>query len=280
MKVIESVKEMQNISLDIKKSGKSIGFVPTMGALHEGHISLVKTAHNENDIIITSIFVNPTQFGPNEDFSKYPRTFESDSRMLENEGNSFLFFPSAAEMYPLGYETFVEETSLPNHLCGITRPGHFKGVTTVVLKLFNITMPDSAYFGQKDYQQSIIIKKMVCDLNINVNIRVLPIIREMDGLAMSSRNKYLSPEERASASVLYKSIKSAKTLFSGGERNAKTISENIIRIVTNEAPMSRFDYVRIVDPASLEERQSVRKGDVITLAVYFGKTRLIDNCIL
>lgn len=210
MELVTDISEMQSLSLSARKAGRSIGFVPTMGYLHEGHFSLMRTARAENDVVVVSIFVNPAQFGPGEDFQKYPRNLDWDSPMAEEAGTDILFCPSVEDMYPEGFSTYVEEIKLSKHLCGLSRPTHFRGVATVVLKLFNIVLPDIAYFGQKDAQQALIIKRMARDLNLLVKIKVLPIVRENDGLAMSSRNSYLSPEQRREATILYKALMEAR----------------------------------------------------------------------
>ena len=223
MQVIERIKEMQEVSSKLRQEGKSIGFVPTMGALHEGHLSLVRMARKDNDIVVVSVFVNPTQFGPNEDFEKYPRDFEGDRKKLEKENVDIVFYPHADEMYPPNYKTYVEVEDITTRLCGAFRPGHFRGVTTVVTKLFNIVKPTRAYFGKKDYQQFKVIKRMVEDLNMDIEIIPGEIVREPDGLAMSSRNQYLSPEERKDALALYNSLQLAKELIQKGERDPKKL---------------------------------------------------------
>ncbi|MCS7298590.1 MAG: pantoate--beta-alanine ligase [Spirochaetia bacterium] len=280
MRVIQKPSEIQREMLNIKKSGKSIGFVPTMGALHEGHLSLVRRSKSENDVTVVSIFVNPKQFGPKEDFNKYPRNFERDKELLDKEGVDYIFHPSVEDMYPEGYETYVDLERLPNHLCGLSRPGHFRGVATVVAKLFNIVQPDRAYFGQKDYQQAKIIKRMVEDLNFPIEIVVMPIVREEDGLAMSSRNTYLSPEERKNASILYKSLQKAKDLILSGEKDVSKIKNEMVKMISSIE--SRIDYIEIVEPETLEKIDRIpEKGTVvIALAVYIGNARLIDNDIV
>lgn len=280
MKIVETIKEMQNIASSLKKKDKKIGFVPTMGALHEGHLSLVRQARKENDIVVVSIFVNPIQFGPNEDLNKYPRTFESDKKALEKEKVDYLFFPTPLDMYPERFETYVNLKKLPYHLCGLSRPGHFEGVATVVTKLFNIVMPDIAYFGQKDYQQAKIIERMVSDLNFNINIKMMPIVREKDGLAMSSRNSYLSPEERKKALCLYNSLVLAKEMIEKGETKVEKIKKAMEEKIKEIAPDAKIDYIAIVDPETLSEVPIVDKKVVIALAVFIGTTRLIDNFII
>ncbi|HBF69599.1 MAG TPA: pantoate--beta-alanine ligase, partial [Thermotoga sp.] len=223
MKIIETIEEMKKFSEEMREKKKTIGFVPTMGYLHEGHLSLVRRARDENDVVVVSIFVNPTQFGPNEDYERYPRDFERDRKLLEKENVDCIFHPSVEEMYPPDFSTYVEETKLSKNLCGRSRPGHFRGVCTVVTKLFNIVKPHRAYFGQKDAQQFRVLRRMVRDLNMDVEMIECPIVREPDGLAMSSRNVYLSPEERQQALSLYQSLKIAENLYLNGERDAEKI---------------------------------------------------------
>ncbi len=280
MKIIEHIIEMQDISLLLKKENKTIGFVPTMGALHEGHLSLVRKAKEDNDIVVVSIFVNPIQFGPNEDFKKYPRTFDKDKELLQKENVDYIFFPSMKEMYPQGFETYVNLKSLPNHLCGLSRPGHFEGVATVVAKLFNIVMPDNSYFGQKDYQQAKIIERMTKDLNMRIKIHTLPIVREKDGLAMSSRNSYLSTEERKKALSLYNSLLLAKNLIEKGEKDPQKIKKEMENKIKEIAPDAKIDYISIVNPETLEDVEKINDDIVIALAVFIGSTRLIDNMII
>jgi len=263
VKLITDISEMRAASLSAKGAGKKIGLVPTMGYLHEGHLSLIRAARAGSELVVVSIFVNPTQFGPGEDFDRYPRDMERDKRMAEEAGADIIFHPSAGDMYPENFSTYVEETGLSKHLCGLARPTHFRGVTTVVLKLFNIVLPDVAYFGQKDAQQALIIKRMVRDLNLPVGIKVLPIIREQDGLAISSRNEYLSTEQRRQASVLYKSLMEAARLIG---------SETI-----ESAEEARIDYLNIVNRDTLEDVEELRGNILIALAVFMGETRLIDN---
>ncbi len=276
-KLIKTINEMKKISKSLKLQNKKIGFVPTMGYLHKGHLSLVECSKKENDITVVSIFVNPTQFGENEDFDKYPRDLERDLKLCEDAGVDYVFAPRASEMYPEGYSTYVIMETLTDKLCGKYRPGHFKGVLTVVNKLFNIVQPDNAYFGEKDYQQLIIIKKMVEDLNMNVNVVGCPIVREEDGLAMSSRNKYLSEEERKSALSLSKALFLAKELFEKGETNPQKLKEEMKKLILSYPLVKEIQYIEIVDPITLEEKQKVEKGDRVLLAVFVGDTRLIDN---
>ncbi|WP_456455389.1 pantoate--beta-alanine ligase [Thermovibrio sp.] len=278
MKVVNKVKHMQALSESFRKVGKEIGFVPTMGYLHQGHLSLVKRARKENDIVVVSIFVNPTQFGEGEDFDRYPRDFERDRELLDREGVDILFYPSVKEMYPQGYSTFVEvEGTLTSVLCGEKRPGHFKGVATIVSKLFNIIKPHRAYFGKKDFQQLQVIKRLVKDLNFDVQVVGCPIVRDKDGLALSSRNAYLSLKERESALSLYKGLKLAKELFDKGERNPEVIKEKVKRLILSHPNVKKIDYVEIVDSETLKPVSEVKEGDTIALAVFVGNTRLIDN---
>jgi len=279
MEIIKSPIIMQQKIRELKKD-KKIGFVPTMGALHDGHLTLVRKSKEENDITVVSIFVNPKQFGPNEDFASYPRTFESDKEKLEKEGVDFLFYSDVNDMYPEDYSTSVEVTSdITKKLCGRKRPGHFNGVTTVVAKLFNIVLPDNAYFGLKDYQQYVIIKRMVKDLNFSINIVGVPIVRESDGLAMSSRNKYLSPDERKDAVLIYTSLLEAKKLIENGIKSAYIIKKEIENIL-GRSRFSKIDYVEIVDPETLKSVDNISKTVLIAIACYFGKARLIDNMLI
>ena len=269
---------MQSIGLNLLKTGKEVGFVPTMGYLHEGHLSLIRRARSENDVVVVSIFVNPTQFGPNEDFDRYPRDLRRDEELCKREGVDFIFYPSVEEMYPEGFSTFVEVEKLTENLCGKSRPGHFRGVATVVTKLLNIVHPTRAYFGEKDFQQLQVIKRLVRDLNIPVEIVGCPIVREEDGLAMSSRNVYLNKEERKSALSLYQGLRLAKELFERGERNPSVIRKKVEEFILSH-PKTKIDYVEIVSPEDLKPVKEVKEGDVIALAVFVGKTRLIDNYV-
>jgi len=263
----------------LKKEGKSIGFVPTMGYLHEGHLSLVKTAKKHTDVVVMSIFVNPLQFGQDEDLDKYPRDFKHDEEMARSAGVDVIFYPSAKDMYPEGYATYVNIDGLSDDLCGKSRPGHFLGVATIVAKLFGIVKPDLAYFGQKDAQQAVIIKKMVEDLNMGIEIKILPTVREPDGLAMSSRNTYLSEAERADAAILYKSLKKAEELIKLGERESKKIIKTM-RTMIEARPAAKIDYISIVDTKELTDMNTISGDALIALAVSVGKTRLIDNIIV
>ncbi|MCD6405103.1 MAG: pantoate--beta-alanine ligase [Planctomycetes bacterium] len=262
-----------------RAGGASVGLVPTMGALHEGHLSLVRRAVADNDITVVSIFVNPTQFAPGGDLDRYPRPFEADTVKCEVEGVDIVFAPSPDEMYAEDASTYVEETSLSRGLCGRSRPGHFRGVTTVVTKLLNIVQPDRAYFGRKDAQQAAVIGRMVRDLDIRVDIVVMPIVREADGLALSSRNAYLSPGERREALVLSRALEEAERLFAAGEKNAAALKKAMIDIIA-QAPHSKVDYVEIVDARNLEEVEEITRPATAALAVFIGRTRLIDNGLL
>ena len=279
MKKIQKISEMQEISDGLKRTGKRIGLVPTMGYLHEAHFSLVRKAKELCDVVAVSIFVNPAQFGPKEDFERYPRDEAGDSAKLEKEGVDFIFIPEANEMYPPGYQTYVEVEEVSKGLCGDFRPGHFRGVATVVAKLFNIVKPDVAIFGEKDYQQLLVIKKMVEDLNFDIKIIPGVLIREEDGMAMSSRNTYLSPEERQRALILYRSLLKGKNLFQSGEGRAfallKAVKESIKPVdgVT-------LQYVEIRDAETFERIENVDKTAVIALAAIVGSVRLIDNVII
>ncbi len=265
-------------ALRIKSLG-SVGFVPTMGYLHDGHLALVKQARAENSIVVVSIFVNPTQFGPAEDFKTYPRNTERDLAMLRKERTDIVFMPAAEEMYPEGFNSWVDVEKVTDRLEGNCRPGHFKGVATVVAKLFNIVEPTRAYFGQKDAQQALVIKKMVADLNMNLEVIVAPTVRESDGLAMSSRNVYLNPQERQSATILFKALTLAQNLWGRGERNAEHIRQEMTFIISKE-PLAKIEYVSIADAKTLEELTEIDKPALASLAVKVGKTRLIDNMLL
>jgi len=270
---------MQNVALALRAQGKRIGFVPTMGYLHEGHASLMRLAREHSDVLVVSIFVNPTQFGPREDFSKYPRDFERDEALCQREKTDIVFYPSAADMYPSDSSVAVVEEKLSRGLCGASRPGHFRGVCTVVAKLFNIVQADIAVFGEKDGQQLRIIERMVRDLNFPVRIIRGPTLREPDGLAMSSRNLYLSPEERAQAICLRRALDRAEELYRQGERRTERIVAAMTEII-GRSPAARIDYIEIVDDASLEPAATLHKPCMVALAVFVGKTRLIDNTVL
>lgn len=277
--IFKNVKDVKKFARKYKAAGKSVALIPTMGALHEGHLSLIRQAKKENDIAIVSIFVNPLQFGPKEDFQKYPRDTRRDVELCANAGADAVFAPTPKEMYANGFQTLVSQTRLPEHLCGLSRPGHFTGVMTVCCKLFNIVEPDTAYFGQKDFQQTVVITKMVEDLNMNLKIKVLPTVREKDGLAMSSRNAYLSAREHRDALCLYNALMKAKQLAKSGERSSANIIAEMKKIIA-KTPSAEMDYVAIVNPETLENSDVIRGKAAAAMAVRIGKTRLIDNCIL
>ena len=281
MKLVHTVAELRDEVTAAKAQGLTIGLVPTMGALHEGHASLIAAANKENDFVVVSVFVNPTQFGPNEDLDAYPRTLEADCKLAEKMGANVVFAPSPKEMYPSADDTWVEVTGdITKVLCGRTRPIHFRGVTTVVTKLFNLAQPDRAYFGQKDAQQVEVLKRMVKDLFFPLQLRVMPIIREADGLAKSSRNTYLSQEEHTAALVLSRSLKAAKAMYEAGERDAAKITAAVTADIEKE-PMSNIDYVEIYALPGLEPVATPMLGsNLLAVAVKFGTTRLIDNVVL
>lgn len=276
MKIIKTISELRKEIKSWRDSNYSIGFVPTMGYLHEGHGSLIKNASAENDKVVVSIFVNPIQFGPSEDFEKYPRDMDRDSKIVADCGGHIIFNPDVREMYPGGFSTLVDVEGITTGLCGAKRPGHFRGVCTVVSKLFNIVQPDRAYFGEKDAQQLAVIKTMVRDLDMPIEVVPCPIVREADGLAKSSRNTYLSPEERKAAVVLSKSLNLAKDLIKTGEKNTMLIKDAIKNLIKNE-PLSRIDYIEIVDSLTLKAVDEIKGCVLVALAVFIGKTRLIDN---
>jgi len=279
MEVIYNIQSMQAFSERKRIEGNLIGFVPTMGALHEGHLSLIREARRQTDIVIVSIFVNPTQFGPKEDYDSYPRDLEGDKEKVDLVGGDIIFAPSVSEMYPEGYLTYINVEGITETLCGLSRPGHFRGVATVVAKLLNIVRPHKAFFGQKDYQQSVVIKRMVKDLNMDTDIVVLPTVREPDGLAMSSRNSYLSKEERKSATILYKALMMASDMVKTGERDSKKICSEMRRMISKE-PLANIDYIAITDPDSLQDIAEIKGKTLIALAVRIGNTRLIDNILI
>jgi pantoate--beta-alanine ligase len=279
MKIHNTIEAMHAASRTQRIVGKRLGLVPTMGALHEGHLSLIRAAKAQCDLVVVSLFVNPLQFGPDEDLAKYPRDFARDRGLLENEGIDFLFAPGVEEMYPAGAVTYVTVEGLSNKLCGRSRPGHFRGVTTVVSKLFTIVEPDLAFFGQKDAAQVAIIWRMVRDLNIPVQIVTCPILRESDGLAMSSRNAYLDPQQRKSAPVLYRSLGDVQKSFNQGEHRADRLIAAGKRAFA-EDPAVRLDYLEIVDPDTLDPVEEVSRRTLVAVAAFFGKTRLIDNVVL
>ncbi|MCX6349226.1 MAG: pantoate--beta-alanine ligase [Candidatus Aureabacteria bacterium] len=276
MRLIRSIRTMQNSALALKRRGKKIAFVPTMGYLHEGHLSLMRLARRKGDVLVVSIFVNPAQFGPREDFSRYPRDLRRDLALCRRSGADVVFAPAAKSMYPEGYSAYVEETRLSRGLCGARRPGHFRGVATVVLKLFAIVQPDLAVFGLKDFQQSRVIRKMASDLNLPVTILAAPTVREKDGLAMSSRNTFLNPSERREALCLRRALLQARRMAQTGERDGRRIRAAMRRIVERE-PSARIDYLEIVDGEDLRPVRRIEPGARAALAVFIGKTRLIDN---
>ncbi|MFH1641280.1 MAG: pantoate--beta-alanine ligase [Nanoarchaeota archaeon] len=278
MKIITTIMKMQHYSDTIRQKNKKIGFVPTMGYLHNGHMSLIKKARQDCDIVIVSIFVNPTQFAQNEDLSKYPHNFESDNRLCENEKVDVIFYPTKEEMYPATQLAWVNVHKITESLCGLSRPAHFQGVATVVAKLFNIVKPDKAYFGQKDYQQSLVIRKLVHDLNFDTEIITCPIVRDQDNVAMSSRNKYLTIEQRKQAPVLFQALEKAKWLIAQGELRQGSIKTEIKKTIES-MPLAKIDYIEIRNAQNLEKIDILKGKVLIALAVYFGKTRLIDNKI-
>lgn len=279
MKVYRSIKPLIEEIGRLKRKQKSIGLVPTMGFLHEGHLSLMRRARRDVACVVVSIYVNPIQFGPKEDLRKYPRDLRRDTDLCREVGVDICFAPEARTMYPDGFSTYVNVEDLGDILCGASRPGHFKGVATVVAKLFNIVRPDTAYFGQKDAQQAIVIKRMVADLNMPVKIKVAPIVRERDGLAMSSRNIYLSPDERKEAVSLRRSLDLAKDLYANGERDPREIIKKMRRAILKEKDV-KIDYLSIVDLKDLKDIDRISKNALVAVAVKIGKTRLIDNVVL
>lgn len=279
MKVVTTVKEVRELVKGWKKEGQSVGFVPTMGYLHEGHGSLISAARKGNDKVVVSIFVNPMQFGPTEDLESYPRDLEKDSAYCESLGADLIFHPEASEMYTDGFSSFVDMSVLTEELCGLSRPVHFRGVCTVVNKLFNIVQPDRAYFGQKDVQQLAVIKHMVEDLNMDVTVIGCPIVREEDGLAKSSRNTYLSPEERKAALVLSKTIFMGQKLVEEGMTDAKKLVALMKENIEKE-PLAKIDYVKAVDGLTMQQVDTLKSPGLVAMAVYIGKTRLIDNFMI
>jgi len=276
IKIVDNIKDMQSLSNNTRRDGKTISFVPTMGALHEGHLTLMRAAKEKGDYLVVSIFVNPTQFGPNEDFNKYTIDLEGDIKKISSIGVDAVFFPDVDEIYPDGYETYVEVQELQKPLCGQHRPGHFKGVATVVLKLFNIVKPDVAVFGEKDYQQLLIIKKMVRDLHLEIEILGMPIVREDDELALSSRNAYLSDEERERALSLSKSLKTIRSEFKKGKQDIQELVK-LGKSILNDSSINDIDYLEIRDGNTLKIEQNAKKGDIVAVAAKVGNARLIDN---
>jgi pantoate--beta-alanine ligase len=276
MRVLSTIAEFKQVRQEVTAS---VGFVPTMGYLHEGHLVLARRAKAENGIVAVSIFVNPTQFGPKEDFARYPRDPDRDLSLLEKEGVDWVFMPSVEDMYPQGSSSWVDVEKVTDRLEGAIRPGHFRGVATIVAKLFNIVQSTRAYFGQKDAQQVVVIKKMVADLNMNLEVVVVPTVREPDGLAMSSRNVYLNPQERQAALVLWKSLNLARQLWLEGERKAERVRQQMASLIEKE-PLARIEYISIAHPETLEELTEIDQPALVSLAVRVGKTRLIDNATL
>jgi len=279
MKICHTTDEMRAACFATRREGKTIGLVPTMGALHQGHLSLVRMAKAQCELVVVSIFVNPLQFGPKEDLAKYPRNFDRDRDLLEREGVDFIFAPNVEEMYPAGAVTYVTVEGLSDKLCGRSRPGHFRGVTTVVSKLFNIVQPDRAFFGQKDAAQSAIIRRMVRDLNIPVQVVIGAMVREPDGLAMSSRNAYVDAPQRKSALALHRSLQTVQELFDQGERRVHTLIEAGKQAFGRDTSV-RLDYLEIVDPETLDPVADLSHGALVAVAAFVGKARLIDNIVL
>ncbi len=276
LRVITDIRQMQRWAKMAHRRGKTIGFVPTMGYLHQGHLSLIHRARTENDCLVISIFVNPTQFGPREDFRKYPCDFARDKKLARACGVDIIFYPSAKKIYPGEFKTYVQVEDLSKVLCGKSRPGHFRGVTTVVLKLFHIVQPDKAYFGQKDAQQAVIVKRMSEDLNLPIKIKTLPIVREKSGLTMSSRNAYLNKRERKDAAILYKALQIAVGMIQSGYKDPRKIVSEMRKIIKSKRG-ARIDYIKIVNLPDLEEVVKINGKLLIAVTVFFGKTRLIDN---
>lgn len=279
MRIVSTIAEARAAVRALRTNGRSIGLVPTMGALHAGHLSLMRAALEQCDAVVVSIFVNPTQFGPNEDFAKYPRTWDADCALLESEGVDLILAPIATEMYPAGASTFVEVEGVSDRLDGVSRPGHFRGVSTVVAKLFHIVSPDKAFFGQKDAAQVAVLRKMVRDLDFGLELVVCPTVREADGLALSSRNRYLSPEERMQALVLSKALRRVEERVARGVLDAATLIDDALAVLASE-PGIRLDYFKVVDPDTLEDVADVRNSALAAIAVFVGPTRLIDNAVI
>jgi pantoate--beta-alanine ligase len=279
MEIIRKLQDMQSRAVDMHQQGKTIAFVPTMGFLHKGHLSLMREGRKRGDILVVSIFVNPAQFGPNEDFDKYPKSFEQDADAAKKEGVDILFNPCKEELYPERYQTYVNVEKLQNYLCGVSRPLHFRGVATVVTKLFNIVKADAAIFGEKDYQQLVVIRQMALDLNLDIEIKGCPIVREPDGVAMSSRNSYLSEKDRKSAVCLYQALNEAKKLVKEGVKKSSEIIMTASALIRSY-PGTEIDYISIFDPETLEEIESVEELSRMAMAVRFGNTRLIDNILI
>ena len=279
MKIINEVDKMKTHARIMKKQNKLIGLVPTMGYFHEGHLSLMRTARKQSDVVVVSIFVNPMQFGPNEDYKKYPRDIKRDEELARSCGVDVIFYPDKDDMYPAGFSTYVDVEGLTENLCGQSRPGHFRGVATVVMKLFEIVKPDIAYFGQKDAQQAFVVKKMVKDLSMDITMKIMPTVREEDGLAMSSRNAYLTKPERKDARSLNKSLKLARGLVDSGETDSKKIIKAMKDLLL-KTPSIKIDYISITDIKHLKDITVIRGEILIAVACFVGNTRLIDNIIL
>ena len=274
--IVSAIDEVRRAVAEARRRGETVGFVPTMGALHEGHAALIRRARADHAFVVVSIFVNPTQFGPNEDLSRYPRTFAEDLALCGREGAALVYSPANDAMYPEPYRTWVTVDELGNELCGASRPGHFRGVTTVVIKLFNIVLADAAYFGQKDAQQAAIIRQMARDLDCPTRVVVCPTVREADGLALSSRNRYLTPVQRSNATVLHRALSEVLAIVEGGETSATALEELMARRVA-ETPGARLDYAKIVDAVLLQRVETIKGDALAAVAVFFGTTRLIDN---
>ena len=279
MQVVNTIADVRRLTAAARLAGQTIGLVPTMGFLHDGHAALITAAAADCQLVVVSIFVNPTQFGPSEDFHAYPRDLQRDVRTCQAAGAHVIFAPAVGEMYPDGFGTHVEVGGLGDLLCGASRPGHFRGVATVVAKLFGIVQPDRAYFGQKDYQQTLVIRRMVADLNLPVEVVVRPTVRHPDGLAMSSRNTYLSSTERAAATVVYRGLQAARQAIAAGERDVATIKRELEGIIGAE-PLARLDYLAIASPEDLSPLELVAPTTLVALAVWIGRTRLIDNILI
>ncbi len=279
LETVGAIADLRRLVAAARRQGATVGFVPTMGYLHAGHQALMRQARSECALVVASIFVNPLQFGPQEDFAAYPRDLERDSRLAAAAGVDILFTPSAAEMYPQGFSTFVTVEGLSGILCGAFRPGHFRGVATVVAKLLNIVHPDRAYFGQKDAQQLVIIRRLVRDLNIATEVVAVPTVREPDGLALSSRNVYLQPDERQAATALFRSLLAAEAAITAGERSGDNLTALMLRVMRSE-PLVRPQYAAAVDPDTLQPLPSVRERVLLAVAAYVGRARLIDNLAL
>lgn len=280
MRVFETTAAMKEYSLTAKRQGLTIGYVPTMGALHEGHLSLIRQARQDTDRVVISIFVNPLQFGPGEDFDRYPRDTDTDLKLCKKENVDAVFMPSVADVYPKGFQTFVDQDELPKKLCGAFKPGHFKGVMTVVAKLFNIIKPDISYFGQKDYQQSIIIHRMAIDLDFDTQIKIMPTVREESGLALSSRNKYLGPKQKKEAAAIHEAMLQAKELTTRGLSSTKELIKAMKKHINSRCRGATIEYIQVVNPETLVQMREVRGKVMIVAAVYIGKARLIDNLMI